>query len=355
MAQNNYNWPINPTTVNSGPIQYEINGAPTTVNIDTGTPANSTPLPVRLYDSSGNILNFNNDYGASSGALRTAAQIGNATGAADFGAGATGAQTIRVEANQGAANATPWNVAAASLPLPTGAATETTLAALEAKVLTDAQLRATPVPVSLASVPLATGAATEAKQDAEITQLTTLNAKDFATQTTLSGVKTDTATIAAKDFATQTTLAAAAADLALIEAKDFATETTLAAMSAKLPATLGQKTSANSLAVVLSSDQSAIPVTASSAVNTGSFAQITNLVATAQTFTAPANAVGFKIQAPSTNTENVAFSIGATATITAGILMEPGRSEDFDTGSNISVIATSATQQTVNVLWKVKP
>lgn len=41
--------------------------------------------------------------------IRTAAQLGNATGAADFNAGATGAQTIRVVANQGAANATPWN------------------------------------------------------------------------------------------------------------------------------------------------------------------------------------------------------------------------------------------------------
>jgi hypothetical protein len=36
--------------------------------------------------------------------LRTAAQIGNATGAADFGAGATDAQTLRVVANQGAPN-----------------------------------------------------------------------------------------------------------------------------------------------------------------------------------------------------------------------------------------------------------
>src|SRR5262249_53151461 len=43
-----------------------------------------------------------------------AAQIGNATGAADFNAGATGAQTLRVEANQGApatlANAWPTKV-----------------------------------------------------------------------------------------------------------------------------------------------------------------------------------------------------------------------------------------------------
>ena len=41
--------------------------------------------------------------------VRSAAQIGNATGAADFNSGATGAQTLRVVANQGAANATPWN------------------------------------------------------------------------------------------------------------------------------------------------------------------------------------------------------------------------------------------------------
>jgi len=56
MAQNNYNWPINPTTVNSGPVQFETNGVPTTVNLDTVTPANSTPLPVSLYDGGGVIV-----------------------------------------------------------------------------------------------------------------------------------------------------------------------------------------------------------------------------------------------------------------------------------------------------------
>src|ERR1035437_8107480 len=59
-------------------------------------------------DSSGHLLvtNTNTDdhnYGVvGSNTLRTAAQIGNATGAADFNAGATGAQTLRVVANQGA-------------------------------------------------------------------------------------------------------------------------------------------------------------------------------------------------------------------------------------------------------------
>lgn len=40
--------------------------------------------------------------------LRVASQIGNATGAANFGSGATGAQTLRVEANQGAVGAAAW-------------------------------------------------------------------------------------------------------------------------------------------------------------------------------------------------------------------------------------------------------
>jgi len=67
-------------------------------------------------------------------------------------------------------------VSAASLPLPSGASTEATLALIKAKTdnldvalstravtgLTDAQLRASAVPVSAASLPLPTGAATEA-------------------------------------------------------------------------------------------------------------------------------------------------------------------------------------------------
>ncbi len=47
-----------------------------------------------------------------------------------------------------------------------------------------------------------------------------------------------------------------------------ATESTLAGASAKLPATLGQKTMADSMAVVLASDQSAIPVTGTFSAST---------------------------------------------------------------------------------------
>lgn len=74
-------------------------------DVDVG---NSNPVPVS--DAGGSLTIDNaelvsidgkiaDDYGASTGAVRTAAQVGNSTGAADFNAGATGAQTLRVSAN----------------------------------------------------------------------------------------------------------------------------------------------------------------------------------------------------------------------------------------------------------------
>lgn len=132
-------------------------------------------------------------------------------------------------------------VTVGSSTLPTGAATEATLAALNAKV--------TAVDT--------TGKATAANQSSQITEaqstntkLDTLNAKDFATQTTLAALN-------AKVTAVDTSAVVVSSSVLPTGA---ATETTLAAMSAKLPATLGQKTSANSMAVVLASDQSNVGV-----------------------------------------------------------------------------------------------
>jgi len=73
--------------------------------------------------------------------------------------------------------AAPVPVSAASLPLPTGAATQATLASIDGKVLTDTQLRASPVPVSAASLPLPSGAATEATLANVQTAVDALNAR----------------------------------------------------------------------------------------------------------------------------------------------------------------------------------
>ncbi len=115
-----------------------------------------------------------------------------------------------------------------------------------------------------------TGLATEAKQDDQITLstaanslLTSLEGKDFATETTLEAVRVLIASLDGKDYATETTLAAikTVADnikldtakldvnlstratettleavrilLVSLEGKDFATETTLAAIKAQ--------------------------------------------------------------------------------------------------------------------------
>ncbi len=76
--------------------------------ISSRSEAATTPLAVRLTDGSSfyagatetTLSSLNgkvaNNYGAASGAVRTAAQIGNATAVADFGAGASSAQTLRV-------------------------------------------------------------------------------------------------------------------------------------------------------------------------------------------------------------------------------------------------------------------
>lgn len=75
-----------PTSTTNGALettQLLVNGHVS--NIDTATAA-----------INGKIAN---NYGAATGAVRTASQIGNATGAADFNVGATTAQTLRTVSN----------------------------------------------------------------------------------------------------------------------------------------------------------------------------------------------------------------------------------------------------------------
>lgn len=93
-----------------------------------------------------------NDFGSSTQAARTAALIGNSTGAAAFGAGATSAQTIRTvlatdQSAIPAAQSGTWTVSATqsgtwnvtnisgTVSLPTGASTEATLAAANTKLV----------------------------------------------------------------------------------------------------------------------------------------------------------------------------------------------------------------------------
>lgn len=83
----------------------------------------------------------------------------------------------------------------------------------------------------------------------------------------------------------------------------------------------------------------------------GSIANNAAVSTTASTFTAPANAVGFLLEAESSNSANIRWAIGSTATASVGTLTEPGRDTGYiPGGANISVVAISGTQA-VSIQW----
>jgi hypothetical protein len=141
--------------------------------------------------------------------IRTAAQIGNATGAAEFGTGADSAQTLRVTLS------------------------------------TRAETAATPL-----SVRLSDGSAF--LSNLPVSQSGTWNLNNISGTISLP--------------------------------TGAATESTLSSISGKLPATLGQKAMADSLAVVLASDQSTLPVSGTVTVTQATAANLNATVVGTGTF-----------------------------------------------------------------------
>lgn len=299
-------------------LDYLKNGITTPVKVDTATPANSNPYPFAYYDSTGARVDLGTDSSLSTintsvlGINTTLQGIDFATEttlvAAKADLDTLAAIDFATSANQTTANGylssidtkTPALVSG-SVPVhvdnfPTTQPVSGTVAVTQSTSPWVVDGSGVTQPISAVSLPLPTGAATE---------------------TSLLGVKTD-----------------------------------IEALSAQFPVSLGQTTKSGSLSVTVASDQDALatksPVNAS-----GSYAEITNLTTTAQTFTAPSNAVGFVIEALSDNTNNIRYKIGSTATTTSGMRLEPGRSENYNSGpaANISVIAEDGTNQIVTVQW----
>ena len=135
----------------SGPIQIIKNSVLTTITKDTGTPANTVPIPVEIVAASGTEINITagdiNVQTTHLGANHDSMRIGDGT------------NLLGITASNEA------KVIAASLPLPTGAATSAKQDANTAAINLLAKLTDTQ-PVSAASLPLPTGAATSALQTA---------------------------------------------------------------------------------------------------------------------------------------------------------------------------------------------
>ena len=174
--------------------------------------SDQSAIPVTF---SGTALN----YGAATAALRTASQIGNTTGQADFSSGTTTAQTLRTIV------ATDSNLAkAAQLPAALG---QTTMAGSTSVTIASDQ---STIPVGIAGISADFGASATALRVAALLGNTT-GIASFNSGTT------------------------SAQTLRVIPATD-----SNLAKAAQLPTALGQTTMANSLSVTMAVDQSLISV-----------------------------------------------------------------------------------------------
>lgn len=164
--------------------------------------------------------------------------------------------------------------------------------------------------------------------------------------------------------ATEATLATLATEATVAT---LATEATLSALNTKINSDYGVATgavrtaaqignasgvadfnsgnvSAQTLRVVIVSDQPAFPT--SSPINTTGSHTTSTVGAVAATLTAPANAVGFLLQASDQNGTNIRWAIGTTASATVGSQLQPGRGTGYvPCGANVSIISESGTNE----------
>jgi len=227
----------------SGPLLFTLDGADQAVTEDTGVPGNNRPLPVKLTDVTGDINITAGDLNVQlshAGATPDSVQIGD--GAETLAINASNEATVNdadantkltaiqtaVEIIDNAIAGTEMQVDLVDLG---GAATEVTLAALEAK------LGALGQAASAGSAPVVLST----EQEVILT----------AIQTAVEVI--------------DNAIAGAQMQVDLVGIADVATETTLAALSAKLGA-LGQAASAASAPVVLSTEQEVILTAIRSAV-----------------------------------------------------------------------------------------
>lgn len=348
------------------------------VTLDTSNPYAHTPIPVVITDVTG-TSNVNVDLSGSSlsvnikhdGASPSSIRIGDGT-------------TLTVVTANNELKVKDTDALAQLVDIE--AKQDTQITAL-GSLLTELQLKADLTetqPVSVQSSALPTGAATEVTLDAVKTAVEALddtiatNGGPSLTKFQTVGGHTGTtshawhvdgsgngrvdvrSSVLPTGAATEATVATLATEATLTSKASEATlatrasETTLSAMSAKLPATLGQKTSANSLAVVLPSDQ-VIP-TRENALASGTVTDTTISGASVTTINAPVGARGMKIQAGINNTADLLVGLGGVTpdnTLNIGLEFQGGRSEDIIGASNVEVTSAdpAATNQKIVIVW----
>lgn len=343
----------------SGELQVRDDDANTALtSLDGKDFATQTTLATLLTEATFTAEDFASETTLAAMSAKLPATLGQKTSAASLAVVLPSDQTVSIDTT-GLATESKQDDAITQLTSIAGEdfATQTTLAALLVELQAKADLTETQ-PVSAASLPLPTGAATEAT-------LASIDGKDFATQTTLAALLvelqakadlTETQPVSLSsaplptDAATETTQATLLTE-ATFAAEDFASETTLAAQSAKLPAALGSQTSAASLSVTLASDQVAIPTTEAAKtvtefvrndytgtnVTTGAYVEL--IASTTSDCT--------KMRIFDSSGQTLKIATGAAASEVDLFLVFPGGNEEIEvnipSGTRISIQAVSAT------------
>lgn len=366
--------------VASPPISYNRKAAGTTAQTsvleDLDTPTNSRALPVVIHSIDGAPIVVNaGDLSVSTSHVNDSMAIGDGTNLVAVTASnelqtsdalalaelqSINTNTNGLETLIGTSNTSLSSIDTKLSSQATALKQDAILAELQLKAdLTETQ------PVSMASAPVgasleATQLLVKAKTDNLDVLLSTRNAE--ATQALIKA-KTDNLDVALSTVAKDATLLASNTLIGAVTETAPASDTASSGLNGrlqriaqnittligKLPASLGITTAANSLSVAPASD--AIFNVKPKAL-TSSFAENLSL-STVATFTAPANAIGGLIMADDTNTANVRFKQGATATASSGLQLQPGRAEPVGSGTDVSICAESGTQK-VMIIWDIQ-
>lgn len=269
----------------SGPIQFKLNTVATEVSQDTGTPANSIPLPIQYLNASGVRTNIATETTQVANGVLIGA-VNETAPASDIASSGTNGRLQRIAqritslialfptglgsaaaAASFAVTASTEDVARQGIITETAPATDTASSGQNGRLQRIAQ-RLTSL---IALFPTALGSAAAASSFA-----VTASTEDVARQ----GIITETAP------ATDTASSGQNGRLQRIAQR-------LTSLIALLPASLGQKTMANGLAVTIASDQSSIPVAATVAAGT--------------------NIMGYQYTAPNATSTNAMSSGASTA------------------------------------------
>ena len=338
-------------------LEFGKDGATVDVSEDTVTPSNNIPLPVKLLNANGEIIGqkaMAQSIPVAIASDQSAVPISNAHLDANL---STLATEITLSAlNTKVTACDTGNVTVASSALPTGAATSakqdtgnTSLSSIDSKIPAKGQALMTgstpvviasdqsAVPVSAASLPLPTGAATEAT-------LSTLNGK-------VTACDTGNVTIGAA-------LPAGTNVIGKVDVNSDPSEATDAQLGLPTKSTVIAGYDGANVRTLKTDATGALNITGSISAVVGAPANGSAVTGTATTtaatVTAPANAEGFIIQATDTNTDAIRFAIGGTvATAALGYKLLPGADREVGAGVNISVISLSGSQE-YNIIWIIK-